>query len=58
LNVCRWCATPAPLNIERVHFAVRRELHFYAFDRLYHALQEFLQAVFIAHRVYPIAYDK
>jgi len=31
---------------------------FHAFDRLYHALQEFLQAVFIAHRVYPIAYNK
>ena len=46
------------LNIERVHFAVRRELYFYAFDRLYHAFQEFLQAVFIAHRVYPIAYNK
>ena len=46
------------LNIERVHFAVRRELYFYAFDRLYHAFQEFLQAVFIANRVYPIAYNK
>jgi hypothetical protein len=25
---------------------------------LYHAFQEFLQALFIAHRTYPIAYDK
>ncbi|MBV8830215.1 MAG: hypothetical protein JO108_13405 [Acidobacteriaceae bacterium] len=32
------------LNIERVHCAVRRALHFFAFDRLYHAFQEFLQA--------------
>ena len=46
------------LNIERVHCAVRRALHFFAFDRLYHAFQEFLQALFIAHRVYPIAYNK
>ena len=46
------------LNIERVHRAVRRGLTFYAFDRLYHAFQEFLQALFIAHRVYPIAYNK
>ncbi len=46
------------LNIERVHFAVTRGLNFYGFDRLYHAFQEFLQALFIAHRVYPIAYNK
>ncbi len=46
------------LNIARVHFAVTRGLNFYGFDRLYHAFQEFLQALFIAHRVYPIAYNK
>ena len=46
------------LNIERVHFAVNRGLNFYGFDRLYHAFQEFLQALFIARRVYPIAYNK
>ena len=46
------------LNIERVHFAVTRGLNFYGFDRLYHAFQEFLQALFIARRVYPIAYNK
>lgn len=33
------------LNIERVHFALARGLHFHAFDRLYHAFQELLQAV-------------
>jgi len=33
-------------------------LNFCAFDRLYHAFQELLQAVFIARRVYPIAYNK
>jgi predicted nucleotidyltransferase len=46
------------LDLERVRSGVARRLYFYAFDRLYHAFQEFLQALFIAHRVYPIAYDK
>ncbi len=46
------------LNIERVHFAVTRGLNFYGFDRLYHAFQEFLQALFIKRRMYPIAYNK
>jgi hypothetical protein len=46
------------LNLERVNAAVARELWFHAFDRLYHAFQEFLQALFIARRVYPIAYTK
>jgi hypothetical protein len=46
------------LDIERVHFAATRGLNFYGFDRLYHAFQEFLQALFIARRVYPIAYNK
>jgi hypothetical protein len=46
------------LNISRLQFYVRRGLYFQAFDRLYHAFQEFLQAVFIARRVYPIAYNK
>lgn len=46
------------LNLERVHAGVTRRLYFHAFDRLYHAFQEFLQALFIARRVYPIAYNK
>jgi hypothetical protein len=46
------------MNLERVRADVMRGLHFHAFDRLYHAFQEFLQALFIARRVYPIAYDK
>jgi hypothetical protein len=45
-------------DLERIAAGVRRGLHFYSFDRLYHAFQEFLQAVFIARRVYPIAYNK
>jgi predicted nucleotidyltransferase len=46
------------LNLERVNAGVARSLYFHAFDKLYHAFQEFLQALFIARRVYPIAYDK
>jgi putative acetyltransferase len=46
------------INLDRVSKGAARGLHFYAFDRLYHAFQEFLQALFIAHRVYPIAYNK
>ena len=46
------------MNLERVNAGVARNLYFHAFDKLYHAFQEFLQALFIARRVYPIAYDK
>jgi hypothetical protein len=35
-----------------------RGLYFQAFDRLYKAHQEFLQALFIARRVYPLTYNK
>jgi hypothetical protein len=45
-------------NIDRLRFYSERGEYFQAFDRLYHAFQECLQAVFIAHRVYPIAYNK
>ena len=37
---------------------IKRGLYFQAFDRLYIAFQKFLQALFIAKRVYPIAYNK
>lgn len=37
---------------------VGRGLSFQAFARLWRAFQLFLQALFIAHRTYPIAYDK
>ena len=46
------------LNLERVRAGVARGLYFHSFDRLYHAFQEFLQALFIARRAYPIAYNK
>lgn len=45
-------------DLEFVPFYVERQLYFQAFDRLYKAYQEFLQALFIARRVYPLAYNK
>ncbi len=45
-------------DLDHIPFYQRRGLPFQAFDRLYRAFQEFLQALFIAHRVYPIAYNK
>jgi predicted nucleotidyltransferase len=45
-------------NLDHVPLYVKRGLYFQAFDRLYNAFQEFLQALFIMHRTYPIAYDK
>jgi hypothetical protein len=45
-------------DLDHVPFFMRRELYFQAFDRLYKGFQEFLQALFIARRVYPLAYNK
>lgn len=45
-------------DLDHVPFFIGRSLYFQAFDRLYKAFQEFLQALFIARRVYPIAYNK
>ena len=45
-------------NIDHVAPYVERQLYFQAFRRLYNAAGEFLQALFIARRTYPIAYDK
>jgi predicted nucleotidyltransferase len=45
-------------DLEHVAFYVKRALYFQAFDRLYKAFQEFLQALCIARRTYPIAYNK
>ena len=45
-------------NLEHVPFFVARGLYFQAFDRVYKAFQEFLQALFIARRTYPVAYNK
>lgn len=45
-------------DLEHVPFFVGRGLYFQAFDRLYKSFQEFLQALFIARREYPLAYNK
>jgi len=45
-------------NLEHIPPYVDRGLYFQAFNRLYDAFREFLQALFIARRTYPIAYDK
>jgi predicted nucleotidyltransferase len=45
-------------DIAHINSFVRRELYFQAFDLLYKAFQEYLQILFIANRIYPIAYNK
>ncbi|HEX3018913.1 MAG TPA: hypothetical protein VHP36_01360 [Chitinispirillaceae bacterium] len=45
-------------NLHHIPLYVQRQLYFQAFNRLYHAIGEFLQALFISKRIYPIAYDK
>ena len=45
-------------NLDHVGPYALRDLPFQAFKRLYHALEEYLQALFIQRSVYPIAYDK
>ena len=45
-------------NLAHIPGYAPRGLYFQSFKRLYHAFDEFLQALFIARRVYPIAYDK
>ena len=45
-------------NLHHIPLYVERGLYFQAFDRLYNAYQEFLQALFITRRTYPIAYNK
>ena len=45
-------------NLKHIPLYVERGLYFQSFDRLYNAYQEFLQALFITRRTYPIAYNK
>ena len=45
-------------DLDHVPVMLRRDEPFHAFHRLYLAFQGFLQALFIAGRTYPIAYDK
>lgn len=45
-------------NLDHIPLYADRGLHFQAFHRFYDAFREFLQALFISRRIYPIAYDK
>ncbi len=45
-------------NLEHIVPFARRGLYEQSFKRLYHAFEEYLQALFIQRRLYPIAYDK
>lgn len=45
-------------NLQHLPGFVARRVYFQAFDRLYNAYREFLQALFIARRTHPIAYNK
>jgi predicted nucleotidyltransferase len=45
-------------NLHHIPLYVERGLYFQSLDRLHNAHQEFLQALFIARRTYPIAYNK
>jgi hypothetical protein len=45
-------------DLDHIPLMVRRDEPFHAFHRLYLAFQGFLQALFIARRAYPLAYDK
>ena len=53
-TVRRYCLN----NLDHISLFVERGLYFQSFNRLYDAYREFLQALFIARRAYPIAYDK
>jgi predicted nucleotidyltransferase len=52
--VKRYCVN----NLDHIPLFVNRGLYFQAFNRLYDAFREFLQALFISRRIYPVAYDK
>ncbi|MEP7377844.1 MAG: nucleotidyltransferase domain-containing protein [Chitinophagaceae bacterium] len=45
-------------DLDHIPFFINRGLYFQAFDILYKAFQEYLQALFIANKTYPIAYNK
>jgi len=55
LEMVRWhCLN----NLHHIPLYIERGLYFQSFDRLYNAYREFLQALFISRRTYPIAYNK
>jgi predicted nucleotidyltransferase len=52
--VRRYCLN----NLHHIPLYVERGLYFQSFRRLVNAFGEFLQALFISRKTYPIAYDK
>ncbi|HEU5168741.1 MAG TPA: nucleotidyltransferase domain-containing protein [Chitinophagaceae bacterium] len=51
INACEY-------DLIHIPFFVKRELYFQAFDILCKAFQEYLRTLFIAKKIYPIAYNK
>ena len=45
-------------DLDHIPFFVKRRLYFQAFDMLCKAFQEYLQTLFVANKIYPIAYNK
>ncbi|MEP7109305.1 MAG: nucleotidyltransferase domain-containing protein [Ferruginibacter sp.] len=45
-------------DLDHIPFFINRGLYFQAFDKLYKAFQAYLQTLFIANKIYPIAYNK
>lgn len=52
------CREACLYDLNHIPLYLQRGLHFQAFDLLCKAFQEYLQVLFIAHRTYPIAYNK
>jgi predicted nucleotidyltransferase len=51
INACEY-------NLNHISLYINRCLYFQAFDVLCKAFREYLQALFLANRIYPIAYNK
>ncbi len=45
-------------DLDHIPLLIKRELYFHALYTLTEAFRKYLQAVFIAHKTYPIAYNK
>jgi predicted nucleotidyltransferase len=45
-------------DLDHIPYFIKRGLHFQAFDVLTNAFQKYLQTLFIAGKIYPIAYNK
>lgn len=45
-------------HLDHIESFVQRKLYFQAYERLYSAIQGFMQALFIKNKIYPISYDK